>query len=84
MYRVQEEITVNVCTVYSVQGDMTGQYRYVQSTRRNNSKGMYSVQCTRRYDRTVQVCTVYSAQCREYKEILQDSTDIYNVQCTEL
>ena len=67
-----------------VRGDMTGQYRYVQSTRRNNSKGMYSVQCARRYDRTVQVCTVYSAQCREYKEILQDSTDIYNVQCTEL
>ena len=44
-----------------VRGDMTGQYRYVQSTRRNNSnsKGMYSVKCKRRYDRTVQVCTEY-------------------------
>ena len=61
MYRVQEEITAKVCTVYSVRGDMTGQYRYVQSTRRNNSnsKGMYSVKCKRRYKRAVQVCTVY-------------------------
>ena len=44
-----------------VRGDMTGQYRYVQSTRRNNSnsKGMYSVKCKRRYKRAVQVCTVY-------------------------
>ena len=73
MYRVQEEITVKVCTVYSVQGDMTGQYRYVQRT-------VHSVENTRRYYRTVQIFTMYSAQnwriydrtiqvCTVYKEI---------------
>ena len=57
-----------------VRGDMTGQYRYVQS-KINDITGMYSVQCTGRYDRTytgmiriqctrsenrtVQVCIVY-------------------------
>ena len=48
MYRVQEELTVivKVCTVYSVKGDIKGQYRYVRVQE----------------EITVKVCTVYSVR----------------------
>ena len=45
MYSVQEEITVKVSTMYSVQGDMTRQNSYEQ--------------CTQRYDETIRACTVF-------------------------